>query len=296
MTGHTSIFGANAQKGGQLTVRRALLAGNAHHVSAVRVEGEETSTVLEDVRIIGVQPRPLSETDVSAAAAAAGTNFDELSVSGLGVWVSHGANLSGRRVAIQQTTGFGLTLSSNGASAALDDLLVGGVTVHPEHPERGSYGILVQLTADLTANRTHIRDLAGFGLAVVGELPGPHHLGGAPSASLSGLTIEGITQVDWDEGAFGGIATVTVGPASADLSDFLIHDAALAGIVVARRADLRATDGVLQSNLIGLNIQDEEFRWEGALERVAFRDNGVDIDSVTAPIPSAWEALDAVGF
>ena len=169
VTRNTSIFGANAQKGAQLTIRRALLAGNVHHLAAVRAEAAGTHAVLEDVRIVDVGTKALSETD---AAADAGDNVRDLHISGLGVWASHEATLTGRRVAIEDTFTFGLAVSANGSKAEFEDLLVRGVRAHPVHPERGGAAVLVQFTAALTAKRMHVHDADGFGV-VVAQGPAP---------------------------------------------------------------------------------------------------------------------------
>lgn len=298
VTGERAIFGAHALRGAHFTLRRALLVGNAHHLATIRVQDPETVATLEDVRIAEIAPAPMRELDPDDRV---GPVIEDVAISGIGVWVTHGATVTAKRLSVRDVTTFGLVVSAGGASVRAEDLEIFGVAPHPVLTERGGHGIHLQVTARLVAERVHVRDVGGFGIVVVGEDPGVLALGGAPEVILSDLTLEDVgpipsTTAADGSGGDGGIGLISAGPGRTELSNFVIRRASLAGVMVAAGADLTAADGVIEHNLIGLNIQDGSFHWEGALQRVAFRNNTLPIDAVTVPVPDAGAALEQIRF
>ena len=72
--------------------------------------------------------------------------------------------------------------------------------------------------------------------------------------------------------------------------EVLLHD-----LQIIEAPDIQTTRGVIRDNIIGVNIQDTELDLATAFVDVQSFDNENDFDTQDLPVPSAVEALDAVG-
>ena len=92
-------------------------------------------------------------------------------------------------------------------------------------------------------------------------------------------------------GRSGGVGAGVVSQAGARVTvrDFRITGSAHGGLVVGRDASLRASQGMVTDNAVGLIVWDESYDVERVSEEVFLFDNAIDVavQEVTLPVPSA---------
>jgi hypothetical protein len=212
-----------------------------------------------------------------------GTRAQRDGTFGRAVTVQNEARVSLVRGELWENRDVTIFVHGRGAHGTLTDVRVRDTA--PQESD-GFYGrgVVVQQFAELSATRVHIERNHQVGLLVAG----------GASAVVEDLFVAA-TMVSpcGDECAAGGVGVAVLG-ASLDLSHFAVQGSALAGLQLAEDVTLRATDGVISNNLIGLNVQDGSLDLAASFTRVHLRDNERDRDVTSYAVPDTAETLDSL--
>jgi hypothetical protein len=86
-------------------------------------------------------------------------------------------------------------------------------------------------------------------------------------------------------GGAGGSGAISLYGAHIGMSESIITENALAGVILAEGGTMDLEDSEISRNLIGASVQTEGFDWNRLLDNVIFRDNERDFDSTSLPVP-----------
>jgi len=311
----------NVESQSQVTLRRGRFAFN--HSGGVVVFNSGTDVTLEDVSVTDTQPQAGNMffgrgIDISDGAVVFVTRGVIERNHSTGVLVSTGSNLALTDVSIVDTMPeplsmqFGRGLGVQGAQVVYERGLV-----HRSH-EAGIFVALEQselVLADVSVTDTQPtanKMSGGRGLDVTrgaridwtrGVLSGNHEVGMlikglGTTADLREIVVSDTRAAPCDargacEGFLGSAIMVESG-AEMTLSVFDLTSNSLAGLQFLSPGQIRASDGVVHANIIGVNIQNSDLNVADAFENVLTFDNQRNRDFSDLPVPESAEVLGAI--
>ena len=307
-------IGLNVQGGSRLELSRALLDQN--RLVAMVVNGTGTQATVTDLVIrrtlpgvggafgralevsgaasLGLERAVLEDNgETGALAAGPGTRLRLVDATvratrsdadgnfGRGVVVQQGASAEAVRLVCDGNRDVGLLVAGAETSVRIDDVTVRD-TGGAEATGRWGRGIQVQGGARLDGARVRLERNREAGLAVAE--PGS-------SARLEHVEIRQSLERDCVRdscaGAGSGVGAVALADGSIELRRFVVTDNALCGLQLARGGTADLHEGEVSHQPVGVNLTTEGFDVTRLMDRVVFRDNGVDLDSSVLPVPDA---------
>jgi hypothetical protein len=188
------------------------------------------------------------------------------------------ANAELVRAQLENNREVGAWIGRGGSEATLQDVVVRETRSSDLGVGRG---VAVQEGATARLERVRITDSEELGLAVTGSTldarlvdVGSTAPRGCPEPSCSGGTGVGVY-----EGA------------QVTMRDFLVRQAALCGVQLARGGAVRLETGDVVDNRIGACIQNDDVSLDGFLEDVRFAGNQRNLDATRLPSPSPLSGL-----
>jgi hypothetical protein len=243
--------------GGTIELERVRLEGIVD--AALLVADSGTRLVASDVAILTVTPE-------------GGGPF------GHAIEIALGADADLTRMLVHDATGLGALIDGTGTIVSASDL-----TIRDTRPNTSGHlgrAVQVQRGASFSLERG-VFD-AGREAAFVAA-------GTLTSAMLSDVVIAGTAEA---ECAATGCPSAGVGVgvyerAAARLTRFRIRDNALLGAQIASDAQLDLADGEVIGHPVGVNIQVDPYDLDRLTNGVYYRDNGMNLDTRTLPVPDA---------
>jgi hypothetical protein len=247
--------GASAQDGGALSMSRVVVDG-------ARESG-----------IIALQAAQLDVTDVIVRNVRQSPSDERF---GMGVVVTDGP-FTLRRALVDDVLSAGISIEGSAAAGMIEDVTVSNVG---SESGRGFFGrgLNVFTGASATVARVVVDRVRDVGVFLgSGQLDADDLVVRSVDAQACAATTCADSPAGIGVGAYdGSIATI---------ERFVISDNALAGVqLVASEADL--TDGEVANNPIGANIQIDGYDPSRLSTRVEYRDNGVNLDAQSLPVPT----------
>ena len=300
----TAIFAAG---GADLSLRRVTLRGGTTTTFAfggqllledVVIEGEPMDEVspppgvvglegshfgLRRVRLDRVRFTGLGILDPGSALDASDVLMrdvvpDPMDGGGHGLEVGLGATAVVDRLWIEGTHGIAVLAADAASTLTVRDLTVRGTMAD----RFGTFGraLQVQEGASVIGARLALSDSREATVVVAGD---------GAEATLVDLNVQRTAARACAEmgcpGAGVGIGTYVGG--HVDVERFVVTDAALAGVQVAREASMDLRDGLIADNPVGANVQVPGFDVNRLTDRVAYERNGVNLDATELPTPGA---------
>lgn len=258
----------SSQLGGRLELERVSIARS--RVSGASLHGPNAEAIFTDVVIDGV----------------AGADRDGSSSRAIEAFEA--SQLTGSRIAILDGGGFGLLIGDEGSRATVQDFRVLGLAGVGANGTHG-HGVHSQNGAVVAFERLQVESVRGFGaIATSGA-----------SLSVTDLRVDQIepwacADETCPEGqSFAHGVGVYTG-ASLAFSRFDLSNAAFCGIYVGEGAGADTSFGAVSTCEIGACIGDPEFDVARISEEVRYRDNGVNLDSRSLPVPGPGEDLGSI--
>lgn len=249
--------GMEVKDGASADVTRAIFEGN--HGAGIYAVDDGTMLTLDDVIIRDTQ-------------------LDENGYLGRGIEAQGGANLWISRAILERNHTAGIAIFHEGTTLTLRSVVVRG-TLCDASGEYGE-GLAVLLGAAVESTRTAFE--GNRTASVYANNEGTTLIMNHVSV-VETLERECVHSTCPSRGAGHGV--VARDNAHIDLTSFEILRSALCGVQVAFGGSLDLHDGVVADNLIGANVQTEEFDWDRLLDTVVFSDNERDFDSEQMPVP-----------
>ncbi len=197
---------------------------------------------------------------------------------GHGIEVAAGTTATLERVYIARATVLGIL--ADGADTSID---ASDLTIVETAPNTvGTFGraLQVQNQATMTLRRGDLRDNLEAGIVV--------STAGA-SLDAESLSITGTDQrrcsAEGGACATGGVGIGLYEGGGATLTRFRIAESFLAGIQLASGGELDLSEGTVESNPVGANVQVPGYDLGRLMSRVVYRDNGVNLDAEELPLP-----------
>jgi len=267
-------IGLSSTDGASLNASRVVIDGN--RTIGVYVMGQGATLELEDAVVRSTLG---SEVDGSY---------------GRGLDVELGAQATVRRVIFETNREIGVYVGSEGTSLLLEDIVVRDTAGRRSDGEFGR-GLNVQLGGEAMVRRALFEGNREASIVVrdqgsVLEL----------EDAVVRQTLERTCASDGCQGFGAGDGLMVLCGGRAELSRFELADNARCGILLAPShrpdgegrivpcevggvADLR--EGLIAINVVGVNVQTEDFDLERLTDGVVFRDNGLDLDMSDLPVP-----------
>jgi hypothetical protein len=210
---------------------------------------------------------------------------------GRGIEAIDGATLEASRTVVASNRGAGVFLADS--TARLADFVVADTA---SESATGQYGVGIAAQEDAVLELTR-------GVIERNRYVGLYLSGSATSAVLADVIVRGTTEADCAAdacaGTGGGFGLTVLGAAHAGVQRFVVADNALCGIQLAYGADPRTgepnpvggtvdlQEGEVFGSPVGVNVQTEGFDLARLTDRVAYRDNGINLDTATLPVPDS---------
>jgi len=252
-------YGVHAIEGVSVDLTRATLAENRS--LGLIFGGADASATLTDVVIRDTEAREAGN------------------LGGAGIQVSAAGVLELHRVALVRNRMAALLVAD--ARALGEDVLIAGTR---STANAGIQGFAVQVTlgGSLDVARLEARESRGAGISVLE----------ASDALLSDVAVVGTLPNECAEDGlcpgYGWGAGISIAyGAHLDARRFVVSDAALCGVQLAENGTADLSAGEVSANPIGVNVTTDGFDLARLQEGVAYRDNVVNLDSLSLPIPEA---------
>ncbi len=246
-------------EGSTASLERTLVDGAAG--LGISVTGLDSRLDASDLRVRNITPRPVDMA------------------SGRGIDVEREATARIDRLLVEDVFGSALLLVDVGSELVLTDATLRRVRSDARTRASGR-GVTMQFAGTLDATRLAIEETRDVGILAYGEDVVVRATDLAIDVTLPRECAED-TCIDFRSG--NGI-TASDG-SLVELSSFRIADSALVGLQLARGARVRATNGLVTRNAIGVNAQTEGFDPADVSSNVQFLDNGINFDGTALPIP-----------
>jgi len=224
-----------------------------------------TEVTLRDVVIRDVVPSPLI-------------------MRGQGIEVSSGAIGTLERVLVAGVNGVGILISGRTTMATLSDVSVRDTTPLSS----GTFGRALQVQLGAAATVTRLAVSGNHEASVVGASNG------------TTLVLEDVRIDDTrdrtcvDRGCDrSGIGLGSYLNATVEARSFRITTSALAGVQLATDGEMDLYDGEVSGGPIGANVQVDGYDFDRLSNRVAYRDNGVNLDATELPVPDPVTSVGA---
>jgi hypothetical protein len=255
--------GVYAWGGGSATIERAWIARNRG--AGVRVWDEGTTLVLADVIVEDTEP--WLEEGIGDAPAVE---------RGYGVEVTDAATATVRRAVLDRNAVAGLRVSYGATVDAADLVVRRG---EPDSEGFLGAGVVAVLggAIDLTRAGVDANRLAGVLAFSGGRVD-------AVDLAVTG-TVESACAADACADAPGGTGLFAIHGGSIAATRFASNGNALCGVQVAADGAVDLYDGVVSGNLVGANVQSEDFDLSRLQRGVVYRDNGRNLDAAALPLP-----------
>jgi hypothetical protein len=313
-----STGGLTVQGGVDLDGTRVLVAGNVR--AGISVDGASTKAVFGDLVV--------NDTIAAAGSAASGEGLKvvaaEVSVDRgsllrntvSGVWAAQNANLDLNDVAIDETqapnagSGVGIDLVgarltaarltvSKSHGLALSAALGSVVTVKDlnitgtEASAIGGRGVEVSSGSQVELDRVAVAGSTDYAVLVAGPDGGtPALLSQFPRRDGTALPTEtklGLFNLSVHEAGGGGLAVLP--GANLELDTFDIRTSSVVGMQLLEGATLAATEGMVTSNPVGVNVQGSGIDLTKVFDDVVVSMNTVDNDTQSLPVPVLSDVL-----
>ena len=240
----------------EMTLRRGIIERT--YANAVEATGS-ARMILQDVSISDARSNPM------------GYGF------GIGLLGSNGGTVEASRVVIRRVEGSDVLLTEGSSGRLVDVVLRDGRPI-PDTLLLGN-ATLIQVSSSLELERVEIDDHLGFSMLAV-EL-----------ATIRGRDVKIRATRPYacsattcaDEAA--GTAVLGVGFAIVELERFIVDDAALCGVMVARSSSLDLSVGEVRGAEIGACVQIAGYDLDRLSDRVVYADNGQNLQSTSLPVP-----------
>ncbi|RLB44841.1 MAG: hypothetical protein DRJ42_31135, partial [Deltaproteobacteria bacterium] len=264
---------ADSDNGAGLTVIGAATTVNVRRMAIERVPlagvsvGLAATLIAEDVTV----------DDVTA---------DSAGAFGRGINVQMGGQAAFTRVLVDRSKELGLYVGGAGTLLTVEDFVVRETSSRTSDGEYGR-GASIEMGGALVARRGRFEDSQDTGVAA---------LGGA-SATLEGVQILRVTPRSCiasdcsGDGAGHGIAVSSA--STATVTDFVIAEAALCGLMLAQGGEADLMSGEVRENTIGVCLQADGFDIGRLMDGVSYSDNGANLDSTSLPVPAASSPLES---
>ncbi|MGF1466819.1 MAG: hypothetical protein ACFCGT_11865 [Sandaracinaceae bacterium] len=257
--------GVGVQDGARVELRRGLLERN-REVSAF-IGGEGAGAFLEDVAIRDTLPE---ESDQS---------------SGRGLGVELGGRVELYRGLLERNHDVGVFVSSPGADAVLEDIVIRGTLPHRADGAEG-LGMRVELGAQVEIKRALVE--------------GNHSLG--VTASAGALDAEDViiretlaaACLPECDGEPAGVNLGSYDSAAVELRRFVLADAELCAVQIARDGEVRLATGVVRGHPIGVCLDEPDYPLQLLRQDVRYEGNETLVDSRSLPIPQPGESTDII--
>ncbi len=261
--------GIELQDGAQLSAARLVVRGNQS--IGIFADGDGTAVDLTDTVVRNTAPR---------------TSDDAF---GRGIGVQQGAQLTAARLLVERNHELGIALTGDATTANLSDIVIRDTEPRASDDSLGR-GIQVEHGARLEGDRLVIENSREFGVSAVD----------GADADLRDVSITRVARAACASTTcpeeVHGHAVVVVG-AAIRLTRFQVREADTCGVLVATNATFSAPaaldleSGVVSEAEIGACIQVEGYDTARLTNDVEYRDNGINLDSTTLPLPEPLSSL-----
>lgn len=249
-----SALGLIAFGGSRLTLDRVRLSG----MPVVGVAVSDPGTELEASDVVIDEPR------LSTPA------------SGHAVEVVDGATATLTRVYVLGAADVGVLVSGAGAAAVVEDLSI--VETGPNARLLGGRALQVQRAGSVRGSR--VASLGNREAAVVGT-------GDDTRLVLEDLVVEDTRPRACEDCPGGGIGLAAYERSSVRVSRFRVIGSALTGVQLTNDGQLDLADGLVAGSPVGANVQIPGYDLSRLTTRVAYRDNGTNLDAASLFVPDA---------
>ena len=218
-----------------------------------------------------------------------------------GVALGGAATLTLRRAGIQRADGGGVLVGLDayppGGMLDAEDLIIHDILAAPA--EINGRGLEVKRGGRAEVRRLAVGPAMDAGVVVIGWAGSPETRARFEELTVQGITPSPCAEIPADEAytcqrpegghTGGGHGLVAVHGARLSLDGFRLANNAVAGLLVARDAEVDARRGVITGNSIGLNNTLVDYDLDRLSERVFVFDNGVDVASEELAVPAPAE-------
>jgi len=261
--------GVNVQAGALVTAARLLVSSN--HEVGIFASDFGTRIELEDVAVRETEARALDGG------------------GGRGIGVQGGAHLTALRLVVDEGREVGLYAADEGSVVSLMDAVVRR-TLPQTSDDSAGRGVQVQGGAGLDGVRVEVDASREVGIAVL--------TGAAVDLSDARVTLverAACAMTSCMDAPFG--YAVSVGSATLRLTRFSIDRAATCGVLLAPDHELSEppeadlASGVVSGSPIGACVQVDGYDLSRLTNGVAYRDNGINLESTMLPVPQPVERV-----
>jgi hypothetical protein len=253
--------GLSLQSGGTATLARVRLEGN-HDVGLFVAAGDIQVTV-EDLTVRDTAPLPSG-------------------LFGRGINLQESGAITGSRVVVIGNYEVGLVVNSLGSTVDLDQIVVRGTRPRVVDGRFGR-GLGVQLGGRGEIRRALIED--------------NHDVGVFAGGLNAELVLEDLVVRDTEPAACGavsptacpagGMGMVALETAAIAATSFLLEGNAVCGVQLANDGEIRLSRGEVVGHAIGACVQVDGYPLERLTDDVRYRDNGINLDSTSLPVPES---------
>lgn len=197
--------------------------------------------------------------------------------AGHGFEVVDGAEATFTRVRVERATELGFLITGAGTTATLTDVDVRDTVAGPL-----SYGRALQTQVGAVVEGTRIAVAGSRELAVVVA-------GEGARATYRELTVVGTEERSCAsttcQGFGAGTALGAYQGGALDVARFEVAQSALIGAQVADGSAIDLAEGIVRDNPVGINVQVNGYDLSRLTRGVAYRNNGVNLDATSLPLP-----------
>ncbi len=194
--------------------------------------------------------------------------------SGHAVELGNGATGTLRRVWLARSTGVSILATVSGTALDLQDVTVTDTAPDPD----GTFGRALQVQSGASVTGIRVVARGSHEASVVSATEGT-------MVQLSHLTVEDTLERTCESCGTAGVGVGAYLAARLTLDHFVIRQSALAGVQIVADGQVDLSEGVVESNPVGVNIQVPGYDVNRLTDGVYFRDNGTNLDSSDLPVP-----------
>lgn len=207
------------------------------------------------------------------------TGVSEGNAVGYGLEIAAAATATLQRIYVDRATAVGLLLDGGSTTLDATDLVIGGTWAHGD----GTFGrgIQVQRGAFLDLTRAELRDNREVAVAVAGAYSSLR------ASHLSVVdTLERLCSEEDGTCDAAGIGIGVYAEGAIEVDHFRVAGNFLAGVQIATDGGLDLSDGVVEGNPVGANIQVSGYDTTRLTSNVVYRDNGQNLDTAELVVPA----------
>jgi hypothetical protein len=221
----------------------------------------------------GISVSDGSELELTDAVVAETDQDEALGVYGRGLNVQIGSTATVSRALVEDNQAIGVHVGE-GARATLADVVVRGTRSSSLGYFGRGLGVFGGSTVDVSrAVVEDHRDVGVYGWDAGAQL------------TLRDVVVRGLIGVDCAGCSPGGTGIGAYLAASVSVERFVIEDAVLCGVMVARDGELDLTAGVVSRCTVGACVAAPEYDVARLTDDVVYTDNGNNLDATELPLP-----------